>query len=174
MYGVGMVEVDPGRAAPLVAGFDEFYEAEYQPLRRLALALSGSANAADDLVQETMLRTYRHWAKVSTYDKPGAWARRVLLNLATSRGRRLAVEARGLLRLRHASPATVLPEENGAVWAAVRALPKREAQAIALFYLEDLAVAEIAALLECAEGTVKSLLHRARKSLAAQLGEVDE
>src|SRR5690348_828186 len=117
MYGVGTIELP---AAKLAEGFDDFYEAEYRPLSRLALALTGSKPGAEDLVQETMLRTYRHWAKVATYDKPGAWARRVLLNLATSRGRRLAVEARGLVKLRNSTPRTITTEFDDELWSAVR------------------------------------------------------
>jgi RNA polymerase sigma-70 factor, ECF subfamily len=63
------------------------------------------------------------------------------------------------------------PEEPDAdFWRAVRALPRRQAQAIALFYLEDLPVAAIAEVLDCAEGTVKALLHQGRRTLAARLG----
>jgi RNA polymerase sigma-70 factor (ECF subfamily) len=51
----------------------------------------------------------------------------------------------------------------------VRALPKRQSQAIALHYLEDLPVAEIAEILECAESTVKVHLHKGRKRLADRL-----
>ena len=50
MYGVGMVEIDGSVAAPMAVGFGDFYETEYRPLRRLALALTGSPAPADDLV----------------------------------------------------------------------------------------------------------------------------
>ena len=171
MDGVGTVETGDNTVA--AGDFDDFYQREYRPLLRLALVLSGSPNGADDLVQETMLRAYRHWSKVANYERPGAWARRVLCNLAVSRSRKLLVEARGLVRMR-AQRGSEEPPSDEDVWSAVRALPKREAQVIALFYVEDLSVGEIAAVLDCAEGRVKSLLHRGRQRLATQLGEVDE
>jgi RNA polymerase sigma-70 factor (ECF subfamily) len=51
----------------------------------------------------------------------------------------------------------------------VRSLPERQAAAVALHYLEDLSIADIAAVLECAEGTAKSHLHKARAALAQRL-----
>jgi RNA polymerase sigma-70 factor (ECF subfamily) len=55
-------------------------------------------------------------------------------------------------------------------WSAVRGLPARQAQAVALHYLEDRSVADIAAVLGCAEATVKVHLHRGRLALARTLG----
>jgi RNA polymerase sigma-70 factor (ECF subfamily) len=63
-----------------------------------------------------------------------------------------------------------LPADDAHVWEAVRALPRRQAQVVALVYLEDLSVAETAAVLGCGEGTVKTHLRRARSSLAQRLG----
>ncbi len=60
--------------------------------------------------------------------------------------------------------------EDDEFWKAVRGLPKRQSQVIALHYLEELSVAEIAEILECAEGTVKVHLHKGRKRLADRLG----
>ena len=54
-------------------------------------------------------------------------------------------------------------------WRSVRALPARQAQAVALFYLEDYSVRDIAAVLDCSEGTVKTHLSRARTAVARQL-----
>jgi RNA polymerase sigma-70 factor (ECF subfamily) len=63
-----------------------------------------------------------------------------------------------------------LPDADEAVWAAVRALPPRQAQVVALFYVDDRSVADIARILECAEGTVKAHLHAARQALSRALG----
>ena len=145
------------------AAFEAFYAAEYTRLLQLAYVLSGSRAVAEELVQEAMLRVYRHWPKVATYDKPGAWARRVLVNLATSRGRKVTAEARAMVRLRsRRADEPPRPSASEDLWREIRKLPTRQAQALALFYVEDLPVVEIAALLECPEGTVKALLHRGR------------
>jgi RNA polymerase sigma-70 factor (ECF subfamily) len=85
--------------------------------------------------------------------------------------RRRAVETRGLRRMLAQRPAGVpMPEEYEAFWTEVRRLPRRQAQAIALQYVYDLGVAEIAQTLGVAEGTVKSHLFRGRAALARALG----
>jgi RNA polymerase sigma-70 factor, ECF subfamily len=165
--------VEDVEAAPAV--FETFYEVEYTALLRLGYVLTGSRGTAEELVQETMLRAYRHWRKVGGYEKPGAWARRVLVNLATSRGRRLTAEAKAMLRLRgNRPPEPTTRAESAELWTELRKLPSRQAQALALFYVEDLSIADIASLLECPEGTVKALLHRGRTTLARALGETVE
>ena len=63
-----------------------------------------------------------------------------------------------------------LAAEDEEFWKAVRALPKRQSQAIALFYLEDLSIAQISEILDCAQGTVKAHLHKGRARLANKLG----
>ena len=64
----------------------------------LAAAVSGSAELAEDVAQEAMVRARRHWDRVSAYDKPGTWVRRVTINLALSSRRRIALEAKAALR----------------------------------------------------------------------------
>jgi RNA polymerase sigma-70 factor (ECF subfamily) len=101
--------------------------------------------------------------------------RRVLVNLATSRARRLAVETRTLARLgRERPPAVRLDGEDAEFWAAVRTLPRRQAQAIALHYLDDASTADIAAILGCAEATVRIHLHRGRDTLRDRLRRDEE
>jgi RNA polymerase sigma-70 factor, ECF subfamily len=158
----------------VAADFDAFYTREYAALMRLGYVLCGSRGVAEELVQETMLRAFRHWSRIADYERPGAWARRVLCNLATSRGRRLTAEARALSRMRERPPEPALSAESMELWNAVRALPARQAQVIALAYAEDRSVADIAALLGIAEGTVKAVLHRARGNLAKALQLDDE
>lgn len=164
----------PASAPPRT--FDELYRAERAGLLALALGLTGDPGAAEELVQEAFLRAHRNWNRVAHLDRPGAWVRRVLLNLATSRFRRLSVEARGLVRLRAQAPRpeVVMAADSGAFWEHVRALPRRQAQVVALYYGEDRPVAEIAEILETAEGTVRAQLTTARRTLAAQLGAEDE
>jgi RNA polymerase sigma-70 factor (ECF subfamily) len=172
-----MVVAGDDRPVPTASAlvFEAFYDAEYPALLKLAYVLTGSRPVAEELVQEAMLRAYRHWAKVARYDKPGAWARRVVVNLATSRGRRLTAEARALVKFRNRHDSATQPRvESAELWRELRKLPARQSRALALFYVEDLSVSEIASLLECPEGTVKALLHRGRATLAHALGDSDE
>lgn len=161
----------PVNVDELSGGFEALYEAEYRPLLRLAFAMTGQWAVAEDLTQEAFLRVHQRWGRVSRYDKPGAWLRRVLVNLAASRARRLATEAKLLARIgRERPPAPALSAPDGDFWAAVRALPRRQAQAVTLFYLEDRPAAEIAEILGCAEATVRAHLHQGRRTLRARLG----
>ena len=152
--------------------FDAFYEREFSSVVGLAYALSGSRWAAEELAQEAFLAAHRNWKEVGDYDQPGAWVRRVVSNLCTSLVRRRVAEARALVKLAARRPESLPPLEasDEEFWRAVRALPKRQSQVIALHYLEDLSVAEIAETLNVAEGTVKTHLHRGRIQLASKLG----
>jgi RNA polymerase sigma-70 factor (ECF subfamily) len=159
-------------APPATAdGFDALYRREYRGIRALAWALTGDAGAAEDITQEAFLRAHLRWDVVSAYDEPGAWVRRVAINLATSVLRRRTRELRALVRI-HAQQRTdwEMPEADREFWAAVRALPRRQAAVIALHYYEDLPVSDIAAVLDIAPGTVKAHLHKGRLSLAKALG----
>jgi RNA polymerase sigma-70 factor (ECF subfamily) len=159
-----------------VESFDGFYAREYSSLVAMAFALTGSRAHAEDVAQEAMLIAYRRWDDVSRLDMPVAWVRRVCANTATSLVRRRIVEARAVLRLR-ARPVAVaeLDETDSAFWAEVRRLPRRQAQCVALRYVYGCSVTEIAGILGCADGTVKSQLWHARGRLAERLGEnVDE
>lgn len=156
--------------------FEELYHQERRGLLALAIALTGEAAVAEELVQEAFLRAHRNWSRVSRLDRPGAWVRRVLLNLATSRFRRRSVEARGLRRLRATAsrPEAVMAADSVEFWALVRSLPRRQAQVTALYYGEDLSTADIAHILEIAEGTVRAQLASARKTLADRLSTTEE
>jgi RNA polymerase sigma-70 factor (ECF subfamily) len=155
--------------------FDAFFVRERDAVFGLAFALTGDGNAAEDVVQDAFLEAFRKWDRIAAYDRPGAWVRRVVANMSVSVFRRRRSELRMLTRLM-AREDRVVPELSPstlAFWQAVRALPKRQAQVAALFYLEDRPIADIALTLEMAEGTVKKHLHDGRKTLARTL-DLDE
>ena len=112
---------------------------------------------------------YRHWDRLRSYDNAGAWVRRVAVNRAISSGRRFTAEAKVRLRLRQQR--VVIPDlsnDNEDLWSAVRSLPRRQAQTIALHYWDSMSVHEIATVLELSEPTIKTHLQRGRQTLAAQ------
>ena len=156
--------------------FDKFYDREYGAVVGLAYVLSGRHHAAEDLAQDAFIAAHRRWDEIAAYDDPAAWVRKVVANMAVSSVRRRVSEARALFRLRsNQRPAvTFIAAEHVEVWATVRTLPRNQAIAIALHYLEDWPLAKIADALDCAEGTVKSHLHRGRLALADRLGVADE
>lgn len=157
----------PVRAIP---DFEAFYRSEYRMVVGLAYALSGSRVAAEDIAQDAFLAAHRSWDRVGSYDSPEAWVRRVVANMAASFFRTKVREAGALARLKpRDSYLPHMPAIDAHFWKAVRALPKRQAQVVALHYLEDRPVADIASVLGCAESTVKVHLHKARQSLARRL-----
>ena len=77
-----------------VASFEQFYERELRSVIGLAYALSGSRSAAEDLAQDAFVAAHKNWGKISQYDKPEAWVRRVVANLSVSRFRKSISEAK--------------------------------------------------------------------------------
>jgi RNA polymerase sigma-70 factor (sigma-E family) len=156
---------------PSRSDFHELYESEYIGLVHLATVLTGERVIAEELVQEAFLRAHQRWGRVGTYERPGAWVRRVVLNLATSRRRQVAAEVRLLARLGRTSSGEEGEGTDDEFWRLVRRLPRRQAQVVALHYMDDLATSEIAEVLGVAEGTVRATLHQARQQLARRLGQ---
>jgi RNA polymerase sigma-70 factor (ECF subfamily) len=151
--------------------FEEMYRRELPAVIAVTVAMTGSREVGVELAHEAMTRAYGSWSKVRSYDRPGAWVRRVAINLALDNRRRQRREQAGLDRLRsQPSAASSAEPTGGEFWAAVRALPDRQRAAVCLYYLEDLAVADVAAVLDVSTGAVKTALFKARRTLAARLG----
>jgi len=151
--------------------FEALYRRELPALIALATTLTGDRGLAADLAHETLTRAYRDWAKVGAMERPGAWTRRVAINLAIDAHRKSVREASAAARMLSA-PTTGADDDLGvdAFWAAVRGLPERQRAAVALHYLEDMSVADIATTLGVSDGTVKTSLFMARRTLAATFG----
>jgi DNA-directed RNA polymerase specialized sigma24 family protein len=137
----------------------------------LSCAVSGSRTAAEDSAQDALLAARRHWSTISGYDNPSAWLRRVTIRYAGHRRRRARAEAAAMLRLRVPAPIPPVPGDTEFVLAAIRRLPTRQRAVIALYYLEDRPVREVADILRCAEGMAKAQLHKAGAALARMLSE---
>jgi RNA polymerase sigma factor (sigma-70 family) len=168
----------PGVAEPgvLVASFDELFKDQYDAVVRIAFSLTGRWSVAEELAQEAFLEAHTRWATVGAFDKPGAWVRRVVINRSLSSLRRSATEAKLLLRLSglRRSNDTAMPDAADELWRAVRSLPMRQAEVIALRVVEDMSIDDIADVLGCNVETVRTHLLRARRTLAARLGEPND
>jgi RNA polymerase sigma-70 factor (ECF subfamily) len=161
-----------GAAAGQPERFEDLYLREFPSVFALAYALSGSRWAAEDIAQDAFVVAHGQWGRVGGYDDPGAWVRRVAANLAVSAVRRRLAEARALVRLagRREVPYAALPGEDRDFWRAVRRLPRRQAQVVALIALEDLSTAQVASMLGCSQWAVQVHLQKARATLAVRLG----
>lgn len=152
--------------------FDEFYRAEFARLVGLAVVLLGRSAGAEDLVQDAMVECYRRWDRLGGYDSPRGWVRRVLVQRATKVAKKRSNERVAQLR---AAPAVASVEAevsalDPVVLACLQTLPAQQRAAVALHYLEDASVRQIADELGIAEGTVKVHLSRGRRALADALG----
>jgi RNA polymerase sigma-70 factor (ECF subfamily) len=148
--------------------FDDFVRDARSRLVGLAYSLTGDRAASEDITQDALLATHRAWADLTT---PLAYARRTVVNLAATRVRSAGRERRAFARwFGRGDTFTELAPVDAEFWRAVAALPRRQREVIALHYVEDLAVADIATSLEIAPGSVKSALHDARRALAHTLG----
>jgi RNA polymerase sigma factor (sigma-70 family) len=151
--------------------FSWFFAAEYPQLVRTLSHLVRREDA-EDVSQEAFARLHQRWAKVSRYERPDAWVRRVAINLALSHakreGRRHERETRAVrLTSRGSSDATVDSE----VMAAIRTLPSRDQALVVLTYFEDRPFADAAEILQISSGAARVALHRARARLAELLHE---
>jgi RNA polymerase sigma-70 factor, ECF subfamily len=157
-----------------MAEFDQFYQARYLDVVATVHALVGDLGEAQELAQEAFCRAWQRWTRLARYEDPAAWVRRVAMNLATSRWRRVAVARRHLLRREPPPEAPTLEPDHVMLVAALRTLPADQRRAIVLHHLVDLPVDQVARELGVPVGTVKSWLHRGRAALAAHLSETED
>lgn len=149
--------------------FDEFYRDTSVRMVRYAYALTGDLGDAQDVVQEAYARAWRSWRTVSGHAAPEAWLRLVITRLATDRWRRLSGWRAALARSGPPEPVAPPGEDTVLLTAALRRLPPHLRQALALHYLFDMPVQQIASETGAAVGTVTSWLSRGRAELAALL-----
>jgi RNA polymerase sigma-70 factor (sigma-E family) len=142
--------------------FDRLYRSSRDPMIRLARLLTGSTAAAEEIVQEALLRIYQRGQQL---DNPEAYLRVTVTNLCRSHLRRLRLE-RSVVQQEDLH---VLNPEIDETWEALCSLPFRQRSVIVLRFYEDLRIEEIAHLLGCRIGTVKSRLHRGVEKLRSEL-----
>src|SRR5262252_8619279 len=165
------------RATASKRQFEGFVAEATDALFRTGYLMTGDGGDAEDLVQETFLWVARRWNQVRSMDHPAAYARRILINLvlhgADRRSRQKAELVPESARLDAAdqSAARVLREVDDLAefrWALAQ-LPSRQRAVLVLRYWADLPVAEVADVLGCSAGTVKSTASRAAARLAETL-----
>ena len=146
--------------------FQEFVRARWSHLVRTAYLLTGDAHHAEDLTQTALAKAYRSWRRVSRTDNPEAYVRRMLVTCNSDRFRK-----RRVTESLTAAPPEVAGrdeaysgvDERGALLGALAQLPPRQRAVVVMRYWEDLSEAEVAEVLGCSPGTVKS---QASKGLA--------
>ncbi len=149
--------------------FEEFYAATATSVIHLVYAATGDLTVAQDSTQEAFSRAWQRWSTISTYDDPRAWVRTVARRLAVSSWRKTTNQRRA--QERHGATGTIAPpdENRVAVVAALRTLSEPVREAVALHYIADLSIEQIARETGAPAGTIKARLHRGRAQLAAAL-----
>jgi RNA polymerase sigma-70 factor (ECF subfamily) len=157
------------------ADFDSFYIGAVRRVVLYLYAACGDRSDAQDLAQEAFARAWQHWSKVSRYDDPEAWVRKVAWRLMINRWRGLRTRLAAGARMGPPEQVTDPPSpDRVAILDALQQLSKSQRQVIALFYLLDMPIREIAETTGVPEGTVKARLSRARATLGGLLNEHDQ
>jgi RNA polymerase sigma factor (sigma-70 family) len=138
------------------------YLRQREAMVRLARLLTGSLGVAEEIVQEAFLRMHQ---QRTPPENPAGYLRTTVANISRSHLRRLRLERRLQAPERVTFNDPVIDE----TWAAVRRLPFRQRAVLALRFYDDLPEVEIARLLGCRLGTVKSSLHRGLAKLRDEL-----
>ena len=156
---------------PMEDDFRDFVTARSAALLRTAYLLAGDWATAEDLLQTALTKTYLAWKRLGQIEAIEPYARRVLVNTATSWWRR---------RWHGERPTEFLPEraapdrldeqlDRDALWRHVKALPARQRAVLVLRFYEDMSEAQTAAMLNISAGTVKSQTSRALGTLRQRL-----
>jgi RNA polymerase sigma-70 factor (sigma-E family) len=151
--------------------FAQFVREQTSQLLRSAYLLTGSVSAAEDLVQDTLLRLFPKWDRVMAADVPLAYVRRSLVNGFLNQQRRSASRELVLDELPERADIRDLGADvttRDLVWRLLATLPERQRAALVLRFFHDLNDDEIAACLNCRPGTVRSLVSRGLASLREQ------
>jgi RNA polymerase sigma-70 factor (sigma-E family) len=159
--------------------FEDFVRARSSSLLRTALLLASQNRAeAEDLLQVTLERAYRHWARVCRSDDPDRYVRRILVNASADRWHRIARRAEQAMPADLPDPS--VPDQTGVIaerdflLRALAALAPGQRAVLVLPYFDDLSEGETARMLGCSVGTVKSqaarALDRLRRIGAAESG----
>ena len=164
------VERDPDASVAVAAdaasaSFDDLFRAHYDRLVRALTVACGDREQAADAVQEAFVKAHVRWRRIGRYDDPVGWVRRVAINQVRDEHRRAGRKRRALARLAARDPIAEQPVEPDEFGRLLAGLPRQQRIATALYYVDGMSVAEIAAALDVAEGTVKSHLHDARQRL---------
>ena len=158
--------------------FEILYGMYKGPIFRTGMAVTGDRLAAEEILQETFLRAFKHLHNIREGVSLSPWLYRIAVNLAydwATQHRRWQVALDGIIE-QLISPAVTSPEQSleerelyELVYEAIDKLEPRQRVTLVLFYLQEFSLAEIAEVMECPVGTVKSRLYHARENLRREL-----
>jgi RNA polymerase sigma-70 factor (sigma-E family) len=164
------------REAQDAASFENYVALRGPALTRLAYLMVRDHHLAEDLTQESLARLHRHWPRVSDFDDPDAYVRKIMLNQLLSWRRRRSWSERTTAELGDRPTSGDLATdgaERDAMWSLLGELPPQQRAVVVLRYYEDLDDDAIAALISCSPATVRSHASKAIARLRSTVSEPD-
>jgi RNA polymerase sigma factor (sigma-70 family) len=145
-----------------------FFRTEFPSVLRTVFLILRDRGRAEDIAQDAFTQLYTHWRKVSRYERPEAWVRRIAIRMALRQQKRDRL--RTALERRAVEP-TENPASDLDLMEAMRGLSPTQQAVVVLYYYEDRPTAEIAEILGISQSTVRVHLSRSRRHLAQLLRE---
>lgn len=145
------------------------FNLHYGRLVRSLTVICGNAEEAADAVQDAFVKAHLKWRKISAYDDPVGWIRRVAINKVRDGHRSRVRRDRAVDRLSSMSNVTSNLPEIDEMASLLVTLPKQQRAVAAMFYVEQMSVLEIADALNISDGAVKFHLHQAREKIRAHI-----
>ncbi len=151
--------------------FRVFVAARQASLLRTAYLLTGNLHSAEDLLQASLTKTYLAWPRIKDKSMAERYVRTTMSRTSVSWWRRRWRDERSTGTLPEVAVHDRVSDDQDEVWQALATLPVRQRAVLVLRFYEDLSEAEIADVLGCSNGTVKSHASRGLKAMRALLGD---
>lgn len=149
----------------------DYVTARMTVLRRVAYQLAGDPHRADDIVQQTLTRLYVKWTRARTADNLDAYTHTVLVRIFLDERRLRWSRVHLVAEVPEGTQPPTDPEDRQVIRAALAQVPPRQRAVLVLRFLADQPVDEVARILRCSEGTVKSQTSRGLATLRRLLGD---
>lgn len=160
---------DPTTIPARADDIETLFNLHYARLVRSLTVICGNSEEAADAVQDAFVKAHLRWRKISQYDDPVGWIRRVAINKVRDGHRSRVRRDRAVERLGAITTTEAAAPEISEIGDLLASLPKQQRAAATMFYLDQMSVAEIADVLELSEGAVKFHLHQARQKMRANV-----
>lgn len=152
------------------ATVEALFRQSYRSIVQSLAVAGGDMAAAEDATQEAFTQAWVSWSRISRYDNPGAWVRRVAINkLRNAHRSRLRGEAAEHRMTSETSVSPLPGEPESDLVAALQRLPYKQRLCAVLFYVDGLSTAEVAQAMGISQGSVSQHLNRARTALRTHL-----
>jgi RNA polymerase sigma factor (sigma-70 family) len=169
----GDVDASPSRGSAEPAGFEAFFEAEYPRLARAMYLVTGNAQEAEELAQDSFLAVWERWDRVRAMDDPTGYVYRTAMNRFRSRLRRAGRAARRVVGAAEGRDGFAEADERDAVARALAALTPRQRAAVVLTELLGYGADDAGRILRIQPATVRSLASQGRAAMRTNLESDD-